>query len=299
MPIQDFKNGLLSDNNPLPQQHPSSISLLEVLQGGATFLKKQGVEQPRLNVELLLAHVLKIPRLELYLQFDRILTEAERAPLRELLRARGHGVPLQYLLGSTEFFGRTFHTDSRGLIPRPETEQLVERALTHHGVTRLLDVGTGSGVIAITLALEKPTASIDAIDLSLEALQLAQENALLHNTNNIRWHQGDLLHEQNDSWELIVANLPYIETEEIATLSREVQQEPKRALDGGEDGLLLIKKLIEQAAAHLTEGGHLLLEIGKDQEKEVMRSLEEHRYCNILALPDYQGVLRFVEARRE
>ncbi|MBX9578549.1 MAG: peptide chain release factor N(5)-glutamine methyltransferase [Chthoniobacterales bacterium] len=280
-----------------PSASISSTSLLEVLQGGTAFLKKQGVEQARLNVELLLAHVLKIPRLELYLQFDRMLGEAEKAPLRELLRERGRAVPLQHLLGTTEFFGRTFCSDARGLIPRPETEQLVERALTHHQASRLLDVGTGSGVIAITLALEKPTASIDAIDFSPEALSLAQENAALHRATNIQWHQGNLLQEQTQSWDLIVANLPYIDTEEIPTLSREVQYDPIMALDGGKSGLVLIQQLIEQAPAYLTEGGCLLLEIGKDQEKEVIKLLEINDYSDILALPDYQGVLRFVEAR--
>ena len=278
---------------------PSSTSLLEVLQGGTAFLKKQGVEQARLNVELLLAHVLKIPRLELYLQFDRMLGEAEKAPLRELLRERGRAVPLQHLLGTTEFFGRTFRSDARGLIPRPETEQLVERALTHHQASRLLDIGTGSGVIAITLALEKPTASINAIDFSPEALSLAQENAGLHGVTNIQWHQGNLLQEQTQAWDLIVANLPYIDTEEIPTLSREVQYDPIIALDGGKNGLILIQNLIEQAPARLTEGGCLLLEIGKDQEKEVIKLLEINDYSDILALPDYQGVLRFVEARRK
>lgn len=277
---------------------PSSTSLLEVLQGGTAFLKKQNVEQPRLNMELLLAHILKIPRLELYLQFERMLGEADREPLRELLRERGRGVPLQHLLGTTEFFGRTFHSDARGLIPRPETEQLVERALTHHEASRLLDVGTGSGIIAITLALEKSTAVIDAIDVSSEALALAQENAALHGITAIQWHQGNLLQEQTQSWDLIVANLPYIETEEITTLSREVQYDPIMALDGGKNGLALIQQLVEQAPKHLLAGGHLLLEIGKDQEKEVIKLLEINDYSDILALPDYQGVLRFVEARK-
>ncbi len=280
-------------------QPSAFISLLEVLQGGTNFLKKQNIEHPRLNMELLLAHVLKIPRLELYLQFERSLSEKEREPLRELLRERGKGIPLQHLLGTTEFFGRTFRSDARGLIPRPETEQLLERALVHHQANRLLDVGTGSGVIAITLALEKPNAIIDAIDLSPEALLLAQENAALHGVPNIRWHQGNLLQEQTGSWDLIVANLPYIQTEEIPTLSREVQHDPMMALDGGKTGLVFIQQLIEQAPSHLMEQGVLLLEIGKDQEQEVVTLLERNGYSEILTLSDHQGVLRFVEGQKK
>ncbi len=280
-------------------QKNSSISLLEVLQGGTAFLKKQHIEHSRLNMELLLAHILNIPRLELYLQFERMLGEVEREPLRELLRARGKGVPLQHLLKTAEFFGRTFHSDARALIPRPETEQLVERALTHQEATHILDIGTGSGVIAITLALEKPTACVDAIDLSPEALLLAQENAALHKAAHITWHHGNLLENQSKKWDLIIANLPYIAPEEIPTLSREVQYDPLTALDGGKDGLVLIQQLIEQAPRNLVDQGVLLLEIGKDQEKEVIRLLELNHYSDILALPDYQGVLRFIEARRK
>lgn len=274
-----------------------SISLLEVLQAGTNFLKKHGIDQARLNVELLVAHVLKIPRLELYLQFERILSESERAPLRELLRERAKGIPLQHVLGTAEFFGRIFYSDNRGLIPRPETEQLVERVLQHQSANNLLDVGTGSGVIAITLALEKPTAQVDAIDLSLQALSLAQENAALHGVENIVWHHGDLLTGQTKKWDLIVANLPYIAGEEISTLSREVQHDPIMALDGGPTGIVFIKKLIEQAPAHLARQGILLLEIGKNQEREIIDILETSGYSDIVALPDYQGVLRFIEAR--
>lgn len=280
-----------------PLAFTPSISLLEVLQGGTAFLKKQDVEQPRLNMELLLAHVLKVPRLELYLQFERVLSEAEREPLRKLLRERGRGVPLQHLLGTVEFFGRTFRSDHRGLIPRPETEQLVERVLTHQKTSHIVDIGTGSGIIAITLALEKPEAEIDAIDLSSEALSLAQENAALHAVTRIEWHHGNLLQDKSKKWDLIVANLPYIAPEEIPTLSREVQFDPIMALDGGKNGLILIQKLIEQAPENLFEEGILLLEIGKGQEKEVIRLLEMNNYCDILALPDYQGVIRLIEGR--
>ena len=326
-----------------------SIPLLEVLQGSADFLKKQQVENPRLNAEHLLAHVLKMPRLELYLQFERLLAEPELAPLRELLRKRSKGVPLQHLLGTVEFFGRTFISDPRGLIPRPETEQLIERALTHVNLNRILDVGTGSGVIAITLALEKKNAQIAAIDFSPDALTLAQENAARHELSSIVWHEGNLLeplkkrpsegsfkmikidevpgarstvekcisntrrdehrsdavirdfrHFQatlSEPFDLIVANLPYIPTEEIKTLSREVNHDPVMALDGGLDGLDLIQKLVEQAPEHLVSGGYLLLEIGKDQAEATMDFLKRNNYSDIIALPDYQGVLRFVEGR--
>jgi len=278
-----------------------SISLLEVLKGSTDYLKKQNIEQPRLNSEHLLAHVLRIPRLELYLQFDRMLEEKERAPLRELLRRRGQGIPLQHLLGTAEFFGKTFLSDHRALIPRPETEQLVERALTYKNCHRILDVGTGSGIIAITLALEKNASEIEAIDLSLEALALAKENALRHNINSIKWHHSDLFtslsaHPATPSFDLIIANLPYIATEEIPTLTREVACDPIMALDGGLDGLDIIQLLIEQASKHLTPEGYLLLEIGKNQEQTVMSLLKQHQYRNIHALSDYQGVLRFVEA---
>lgn len=275
-------------------------SLLEVLQGSADFLKKQAVEHPRLNAEHLLAHVLKIPRLELYLQFERLLTETELEPLRKLLKKRGHGTPLQHLLGSVDFFGRNFLCDSRALIPRPETEQLVERALLHKNAQRILDVGTGSGAIALTLALEKPDTTIEAIDVSLEALTLAQENAASHHLSSITWHHGHLLEplkiKLSEPFNLIVANLPYIPTEEIKTLSREVHHDPLMALDGGSDGLQLIEQLIEQAPEHLAEGGHLLLEIGNDQAEATISFFKKNHYRHIVALPDYQGVLRFVEA---
>ena len=274
------------------------MSLLEVLQGAAMFLGKQGVEQPRLNAEHLLAHVLGVKRLELYLQFDRPLGEKERAPLRDLVRKRGTGVPLQHLLGTVEFCGRTFQCDSRALIPRPETEQLVERSLTYPAPHSILDVATGSGVIALSLALECPEAKITATDLSPDALALARENATLLGVTHVQFFEADLIPPipEDVHFDLITANLPYIPSAEISTLSREVRHDPTLALDGGSGGLDLIERLIPLAATRLTPGGHLLLEIGKGQDHEVMECLKRHNYRDIAALPDYQGVLRFIEA---
>ena len=280
------------------------MSLLEVLKGASEFLGKQGVESPRLNAEHLLAHVLGLKRMDLYLQFDRPLGESERAPLRDLIRKRGTGIPLQHLLGTVEFCGRTFKSDSRALIPRPETEQLVERSLTYNNLsspgTAILDVATGSGIIPLTLALERPEASVTATDISPEALSLAQENAALLGVDRIAFHEGDLIPQTlSASFALITANLPYIPSAEIPTLSREVQHDPRLALDGGVDGLDLIRRLAPLAYEHLSPGGHLLLEIGIDQSEEVMKCLSGHNYRDIVALPDYQGIPRFIEAMRQ
>ena len=272
------------------------MSLLEVLKGASDFLGKQGVESPRLNAEHLLAHVMGLKRMDLYLQFDRPLGENERAPLRDLIRKRGTGIPLQHLLGTVEFCGRTFKSDSRALIPRPETEQLVERTLTYANLSSILDVATGSGVIPLTLALERPESTVSATDLSPEALALASENALLLGVNRIAFKEADLIPENFGTFDLITANLPYIPSAEIATLSREVKNDPLLALDGGSDGLDLVRRLSPMAHDHLNPGGHLLLEIGKGQSEEVMTCLAGHNYRDIIALPDYQGIPRFIEA---
>lgn len=272
------------------------MPLLEVLKGASEFLAKQGVESPRLNAEHLLAHVLRIKRLELYLQFDRPLGEKERAPLRDLIRKRGTGIPLQHLLGTVEFCGRTFKSDARALIPRPETEQLVERALTYASITSILDVATGSGVIALSLALERPDTTITATDISPDALSLAKENASLLGTERVLFLESDLMPASEVRFDLITANLPYIPSIEIPMLSREVQHDPLLALDGGPDGLDLIRRLVPLAASRLTPGGRLLLEIGMEQAETVMDCFAGHNYRDITALPDYQGTLRFIEA---
>jgi release factor glutamine methyltransferase len=272
------------------------MSLLEVLKGASEFLGKQGVESPRLNAEHLLAHVMGLKRMDLYLQFDRSLGETERAPLRDLIRKRGTGIPLQHLLGSVEFCGRSFKSDGRALIPRTETEQLVEHALTYRGANSILDIATGSGVIAISLALKLSDATITATDISSEALSLAQENATLLEVDRITFLEADLMPPGDAQYDLITANLPYIPTEEIATLSREVRHDPMLALDGGPEGLDLIQRLIPMALERLTTGGHLLLEIGINQSEKVMELLRRHNYRDIAALPDYQGISRFIEA---
>jgi release factor glutamine methyltransferase len=277
---------------------PESIPLLEVLRGAERYLADRGVESPRLNAEHLLAHTLGLKRMELYLQFDRPLGEAERAPLREMVKRRGAREPLQHVLGTAEFHGRTFACDKRGLVPRPETEQLVEIALEIAKTKtspKILDIGTGSGVIAITLALEIPSAEIHAVDISPDALALAAENTARHElATRISFHPADLLPPGNTKFDLIAANLPYIPAGEIASLSPEVRHDPATALDGGPDGLDTIRRLVETAPDHLAPGGALLLEIGAGQGDAVNTLLREQRkFRDISVRSDYQNIPRF------
>jgi release factor glutamine methyltransferase len=275
------------------------MTVLEVLTAATDYLGRQGVESSRLNAEHLLAHVLgKKNRIELYLEFERPLGEAERAPLRELVRKRAEGRPLQHLLGTVEFLGFTFATDARALIPRPETEQLVEIVLAGGDFERVLDVGTGSGVIALSLALKRPHADMTGCDISQEALALAEENAARHGlTGRVRFIESDLLANITGPAQVIVANLPYIPKAEIPELSREVRHDPSLALDGGADGLDLIRRLVVEAPAVLTPGGVLALEIGHDQSRPVCELLESHNYRDISPRRDYQNIERFIIAR--
>ncbi len=277
-------------------------TVLEVIGGSTDYLARRSIESPRLNAELLVAHALgRKKRLDLYMEFDRPLGEQELAPLRDLLRQRALGIPLQHLLGSVEFYGRTFRSDARALIPRPETEALMELLLTNRDKEKAFtfaDIGTGSGIIALTLAGECPQARGCAVDLSPEALSLARENAAaLGLEERVEFLESHLFSAlEGRRFDLIVANLPYIPRGEIATLSREVQHDPHLALDGGEVGTELIERLIVEAPAFLEAGGQLALEIGHDQAAALTAFLETHHYRDVRVGADYQGVSRFLTA---
>jgi release factor glutamine methyltransferase len=278
------------------------VTVLEVLKNTADFLARKGIESPRLNIEHLLADALGKRRIDLYLEFDRTLSEEELAPLRDKVRRRIDGEPLQYLLGSWDFFGRAFRTDQRALIPRPETEILVEIALKAiraqpDSRKRLLDVGTGSGVLAITFALECPDLRVVGSDVSPLALNLARENAERQRMDQrIEWIESDLLDLVPGSFDFLVANLPYVPTEELPKLAREVQYDPRLALDGGTDGLAVIRRLVQDAPRVLTQGAFLILEVGFDQADRVADLVAAQKLRDISVESDYQGVRRFVTA---
>ena len=276
------------------------MTVLELLQSTTAYFKKRGVESPRLNAEHLLAHILKRKRFELYLEFERPLAETELAPLRELVRRRGQGEPLQHLLGTVEFAGRTFLCDKRALVPRPETEQLVEflKSEIRNSKSEILDVGTGSGVIALSLAATFPEATVTATDISEDALALARENAeRLGLTNRVEFLTGDLLLYVTHVYDLIVANLPYVAAADRAVLSREVQHDPEVALFGGERGDEMVRKLIDTARSHLAPGGLLALEVGLGQADDLTALMAKKNYHDIKTERDYGGLIRFLFGR--
>jgi release factor glutamine methyltransferase len=276
------------------------MTVLEVLNAATTYLQQRGVESPRLNAEHLLASTLgKKRRMELYLEFDRPLGEEDREPLRGLVKRRAEGVPLQHLLGTVEFLGREFLCDGRGLIPRPETEQLVELVLKLSPTAgSFLDVGTGSGVIALSLAMERLEAAVTACDLSPQALDLARENRARHGLEErVKLVESDLTMAVDGAFDVVVANLPYIPAGEIAALSREVLHDPVAALDGGGDGLRLIQRLAEGAAEKISPGGLLALEIGHDQSGRVEMILSDRGFREVSTHKDHQGAGRFVTGR--
>ncbi|PYJ70188.1 MAG: peptide chain release factor N(5)-glutamine methyltransferase [Verrucomicrobia bacterium] len=278
------------------------MTVLEVLQATTAYFKKHDVENPRLNAEHLLARLLGRKRIELYLEFERELSESELAPLRELVKRRSEGEPLQHLLGTVEFCGRTFLCDKRAMIPRPETEQLVELLISNFKSQisngRTVDVGTGSGAIALSLAAEFPEAEVFAVDVSDDALSLARENAeRLGLAGRVQFLKGNLLENVEDAFDLIAANLPYISSQERHTLSREVLHDPEVALFAGTRGDEFVRELIAQAPSRLRPRGLLALEIGIGQSDPLFSALAEKNYRDISTKNDYSGVTRFLFAR--
>ena len=276
------------------------MTVLEVVQAMTAYFNKRDIENPRLNAEHLLAHVLGRKRIELYLEFERELIESEVAPLRALVKRRGEGEPLQHLLGTVEFCGHVFLCDRRAMVPRPETEELVEllKCQIRNSKSRILDVGTGSGVIALSLAMKFPEAEFLAVDISDDALALARENAASLNVpDRVRLVKSNLLENVEGTFDLIVANLPYISTQDRYTLSREVLHDPAVALFASARGDELLRELITQAPSRLRPGGMLALEIGIGQSEALFSALAEKNYRDIYSKTDYSGVTRFLFAR--
>jgi release factor glutamine methyltransferase len=276
-------------------------SIRRVLAWAADDLKRRGNETGRLDAELLLGRVLKLDRIGLIMQSERPLAHAELNGFRELFKRRRAGEPIAYLLGEREFYGISLRVDARVLIPRPDTERLVEVALERTRQRSMLgtalDLCTGSGCVAIAFARARPTWSVAAVDVSADALLVATENA--HRTGavrNLRLLQGSLFGPvPGQRFDLITANPPYIPTAELSELPLDVRGfEPQLALDGGADGLDLVRAIAEQAQQHLTPGGLLALEICADQGARATELLRERGFVDVELARDLGGRDRVV-----
>ena len=281
--------------------------MLEVIQKSAEFLAKKSVESPRLQTELLLAHVLRLPRMELYLNFERVLSDPELGTVRDLVKRRGRREPLQHIVGSTSFCGLEIAVNRHVLVPRPETELLAEAAWQFLSTINAqpsiaLDFGTGSGCIGIALAVKCPNARVVASDASAEALAVAKVNAARHAVSErleFRCGNGFATLPAEARFQLIVSNPPYIPTAEIASLQPEVRDfDPRSALDGGPDGLDFYQLLATQAGAFLQPGGRIMLEFGDGQVDFVRRILEAQKWIVEAVKEDYSQRPRHLIARR-
>lgn len=277
-----------------------------VLEWTTGHLKKCGSETPRLDTEILLAHARGCRRIQLYTDFDEVLSDDVRARMRDLVQRRAKAEPVAYLVGHREFYSLDFLVTPDVLIPRPDTETLVLAALEVAKPLespRILDLGTGSGCVAIAIAVNHKTANVIAVDLSEAALEVARGNAERRQVaDRVRFLHGDLFAplEADEQFNLIVSNPPYVPTAEIERLQDDVRlHEPHSALDGGPNGLAVIERIIAKAADHLREGGSLLLEMSPEQAEPITRLLESTgRFTDIATRKDMAGKQRVIRARK-
>lgn len=264
-------------------------TVLKLLDWSKGFFAEQGIDSPRLDAELLLSHVLQIDRVRLYMEYDRPLVEAELSAYRALVKRRASREPVAYLTGTRGFWTLELACDSRALVPRPDTEVLVEEALARlpeDTAVRVLDIGTGTGAVALSIKSERPAADVVATDIDSDTLALAGENAATLELD-VGLLQSDLFAEVTGVFDLIVSNPPYVAT--AATVDAEVRHEPSRALFAGADGLDVVRRLIAAATNHLAAGGWLLFEHGFDQGAAVRELLETAGYAGVFTRKDYGG----------
>ena len=278
-------------------------TIREILEWATHDFAGRGIESPRLDAELLIAKALGMDRVGLYLDLNRPLVDEERSAIRPLVARRRKREPVAYILGHRDFYGRRFKVTSDVLIPRPDTETLVEHALRcipEDTPSQVLDVGTGSGAIAVTIAAERPLARVTATDISDAALKVASENAeTLEVASRVRFQRADLLCGA-EQYDVIVSNPPYIARSEMAGLQAEVREhEPVAALEAGEDGLDVVRSLLTAAAPATTLGAHMLIEVGVCQAASVARLAAEHAAWQLVAVyPDLNRIDRVVHLRR-
>ncbi len=278
-------------------------NILELLNLSTEYLNKKGIDSPRLNAELLLADVLNYKRLDLYIHFEQPLKEEEINKYREYIRQRAHFVPLQYIIGKTEFYGLNFIVNKNVLIPRPETEILVEKVLQKlkiYDEVNILDVGTGSGNIAIALARNLQNSKITAIDVSSDAIKIARENSIINKVSDkIDFQEMDILKNDfsfDNKFDVIISNPPYINLEEYDSLQKEIiNYEPKIALTDFENGLKFYEVISQKALNLLNNKGRIYFEIALGQIEKVKDVLLKNNFQNIEVHKDYANIERVIE----
>jgi release factor glutamine methyltransferase len=290
-----------------PHNHPpDSWTILSLVQWTAAYFKSKGIDSPRSTAELLLAYMLEITRIELYLKYDQPMIQIELARYRELIQRRVRREPVAYIMGEKEFWAMSLIVNRYVLIPRPETECLVELALTEipenpaGAPAEILELGTGSGAIILALAAERPGHRYLALDYSFEALRVSQKNACRHGlAPAVEFICGDWFSPfklTRARFDLIVSNPPYIPTADINGLQAEITQfEPRSALDGGRDGTDCLKRIIDAAPDYLRPGGVLVLEIGYDQAELVLQIAQNRKaYDGFQVEKDFSGLTRVI-----
>lgn len=280
------------------------MNIEEILRKEINNLKENNIEDSTLKAKILLANILKVKKEYLLIYSEEEVKQEDKIKYENCIKELIKGKPLQYITNKQEFMGLNFYVDENVLIPQPDTEILVEKAIEIAETTqknKILDMCTGSGCIAISLAKKINNAQITAVDISNSALNVANKNAINNNVENkIKFINSDMFNNIEEKFDIIVSNPPYIETETINKLEIEVQNEPHVALDGGIDGLKFYKIIANNAFEYLNENGYLLLEIGYNQQNSVTQLLQDTgKYKNIETIKDLGGNYRVVIARKE
>ena len=278
------------------------ITVLEVIKLSTEYLQKKGVESPRANAEILLAEILKCKRLELYLAFDKPLAENEVQVYREAIRKRGLRIPLQYIVGNVEFYGLKLIVNENVLIPRPETELLVEKIINDSDKStnlKILDIGVGSGNISLSILKKLPNSKVVAIDISESALDIANQNAEINSLQDrIEFRRFDIMNDNLNSlgmFDLIVSNPPYVSENDYESLEPELKNhEPKIALTDNSNGISFYKHIIEVSNQILYKTGKIYFELGVDQSAQVQEYFEQNNFTNIIITKDYSGIDRII-----
>ena len=271
--------------------------IIDLINWGVTHFTTKGINNARLEIEWLLCDLLTCNRVDLYLKFEKQIHANELAHLRSMVKRRVSGEPFQYIIGKAPFYGRDFKVNSHVLIPRPETEILIDRLKKNGGVSTLLDVGTGSGCIAITCSLENLSDKIYATDISDNILDVAHKNMQTYEINNIHFFKHNFLKENfKNKFDVVISNPPYIGIHEIEGLQKEVRDyDPKIALTDGHDGLIFYYHFNKIIMNLLNPGGYLLLEIGGNKHKEYVEKIFSMGCLRTMFIKDLQGDFRAVE----